>query len=432
MPTHPRTHVARRLLPFAFAALSLAPAAARAADWPMFRGPDRNGVSPDAKAPVTWGVDQNVKWKAALPQPGNSSPVVAGDRVFVTCAEDRLGMKRGLFCFARADGKPLWSRTVAYPEKEPTHATNPYCAASPATDGKVVVAWHGSAGLHCYDVDGKPLWSRDLGKIRHIWGYASSPVIHGDVIYVNGGPGARQFLAAVDKNKGDVLWQTDEPGGAEDKDATGKWLGAWNSPVVAKVDGQEQVLMAMPGHVNAYDPKSGKVLWTCAGTGPLAYSDVLVSEAEKAGTAMAGYGGAAIGFKLAAGSAGDVTATNRLWQATKGIQQRVGSGVVLGTYVYVPNEPYIGCYELLTGKEVWRQPVPGGCWSSITAVHDGDGYRLYATSKPGVTYVFAADPAGYKQLAANDLKEPTNSTPAVSDGQVFLRTAGHVWCIEGK
>src|SRR3954469_9764992 len=115
MPTDPRSPIVRRFLPFVCAALSLA-SAARAADWPMFRGPDRNGVSPESKAPVTWGVDRNIKWKAALPQPGNSSPVVAGDRVFVPCAEDKQGMKRGLFCFARTDGKLLWKKVVDYPE----------------------------------------------------------------------------------------------------------------------------------------------------------------------------------------------------------------------------------------------------------------------------------------------------------------------------
>src|SRR4051812_46359737 len=151
-------------------ALAAAPAArlARAADWPMFRGPDRNGVSPDAQAPLNWSATKNVKWKAPLPQPGNSSPVVSGGRVFVTCAEDRNGTRRSLYCFDRSDGKQLWVKTITYPEVEKTYPENPYCASSPAADGKVVVAWHGSAGVHCYDPDGKELWSKDLGTFRHI------------------------------------------------------------------------------------------------------------------------------------------------------------------------------------------------------------------------------------------------------------------------
>lgn len=404
-----------------------------AADWTMFRGPDRNGVSSETTAPLTWAPDENVKWRAALPRPGNSSPVVAGDRVFVTCAENDKGTRRSLYCFARADGKQLWVQTVPYERQDPTHNTNPYCAASPAVDvaGKRVLAWHGSAGLHCYDFDGKPLWSRDLGVIRHIWGWAGSPVIHNDVVYLNAGPGVRQFVAAISLNTGDVLWQTDEPGGAEDKHPqTKNWLGSWGTPVVTKVDGEEQVLCFMSGKVNAYDPKTGKILWHCGGAGVLAYTDVIVSPEQdgggKIGVAMAGYGGAAIGFKL--GGSGDVTASNRLWQLKEKNPQRVGSGVIVGQHVYVPSEPEISCFELKTGKKVWNQRVPGGCWGSIVKVGD----RLYVTSKPGVTYVFAADPTEYKELARNDLGEPSNSTPAVSDGQIFLRTAKGVYCVEER
>lgn len=410
------------------AAIVAVACSARAADWPMFRGAGRNGKSSESKAPLHWSSDTNVKWKADLPRPGNSSPVVSAGKVFVTCAEDARGMQRSLYCFDRADGKKLWVKTVAYEKPDPTHGENPYCAPSPAADGKVVLAWHGSAGLHCYDLDGKELWSKDLGLIRHIWGYAGSPVIHGDVVYLNAGPGVRTFVAALDKKTGNVLWQTDEPGGAEDKSPeTKNWLGSWSTPVIATVGGQEQVLVAMPGHVNAYDPKSGKILWTCGGTGPLAYTDVLVSPEQQIGIAMAGYGGAAIGFKL--GGSGDMTATNRLWRMTQKIPQRIGSGVIIGDYVYVPNEPYLACYEIKSGNEVWRKSLPGqSFWGSITAVAD----RLYVTSRQGVTYVFAADPTAFHLLASNDLAERSNSTPAVSDGQLFLRTSGHLWCIEDR
>ena len=219
-----------------------------AADWTLFRGPDRNGISPENKAPLSWSAEKNVKWKAELPQPGNSSPVVAAGKVFVTCAEDHSGSQRSLYRFDRANGKPLWRRTVTYQRKDPTHDQNPYCGASPATDGKLVVAWHGSAGLHAYDLEGKPLWSRDLGVIRHIWGWAGSPVIHGDVIYLNCGPGERTFVVAVDKRTGEVLWQTDEPGGAEDKSPrTGDWLGSWSTPVSRRWTGRSNCSSTSPG-----------------------------------------------------------------------------------------------------------------------------------------------------------------------------------------
>ena len=415
----------------AVAATAAAPFAS-AADWPMFRGPSRDGVAPAGEsAPLVWSREKNVKWKAALPRPGNSSPVVVGDRVFLATATDERGTQRSLICFDRKSGQPLWTKTVAHETPDPTHATNPYNAASPAVDKECVVVWHGSGGLFCYDHDGKELWKRDLGTIRHIWGWAGSPVIHGDAVFLNAGPGERQFVCAVDKRTGDVRWQTDDPGGAADKSPqTKNWLGSWSTPQVVEVGGREQVLVFMQHKVNAYDPKSGKVIWTVQGAGPLAYSDVYVSPPQpdggRIGLALAGFTGAAIGFKVAPDASGDVTATHRLWQDPQKHPQRIGTGVILGDRVIVPNEPYIGCYDIKTGKEVWRHPIGGErFWGSIVQVGD----RLYVTSQKGTTYVFAADPSGYKQLAKNELGEPSNSTPAVSDGELFIRTAGHLWCI---
>ena len=150
---------------------------------------------------------------------------------------------------------------------------------------------------------------------------------------------------------------------------------------------------------------------------------------EKVGVAMAGYGGAAVGFKL--GGSGDVTQANRLWHNTDRHPQRIGSGVILGDHVYTPYETAISCTELRTGKEVWRHRVSGNeFWGSIVAAPALG--RAYVTSRQGRTIVFAPDPGGFKLLATNDLGEPSNSTPAICDGQIFLRTAGHLWCIEEK
>jgi outer membrane protein assembly factor BamB len=407
--------------------------ATEAADWTHFRGPDRNGISKEEKAPLEWSPTKNIKWKAPLPSAGNSSPAVSGDRVFVTCAENKQGTRRSLYCFSRADGKQLWVKTVSYDKPDPTHATNPYCAASPAADGKHVIAWHGSAGLHCYDYEGNLLWSRDLGVIRHIWGWAGSPVIHGDAVYLNVGPGVRQLVCAIDRSSGEVLWQTDEPGGAADKSReTGDWIGSWSTPVVTTVDGREQVLVFMARRVNAYEPKTGKKIWWVDGAGDLAYTDVLVADHPdgegKVGVAMAGYAGTAIGFKL--GGEGDMTQKNRLWQSKERPPQRVGSGVIVGRHVYVPNEPNLACFDLLTGKQLWTErPGRGSFWSSIIAT-SGAEPKLYVTSKQGATYVFKPDPAGLKLLATNDLGESSNATPAISDGQIFLRTDKHLWCVE--
>src|SRR5205807_10594779 len=135
-------------------------------------------MSPDRELPLAWSATENVTWKADLPGPGNSTPVVWGDRVFLTCATAK-GAKRYVLCFDRATGKPLWQGETPFVGKEPTHDDNPYCSAAPVTDGRRVFAWLGSAGAVAYDFDGHRLWHKDPGAFRHIWGNASSPVLYG-------------------------------------------------------------------------------------------------------------------------------------------------------------------------------------------------------------------------------------------------------------
>jgi outer membrane protein assembly factor BamB len=399
-----------------------------AADWPVFRGPQRNGESKDTRIPLEWGPDKNVRWKATLPGPGNSSPIVVGERVFLTCAQDKQGTRRSVICFDRADGRVLWSKTVIYEEREPTHETNPYCASTPASDGKVVIAWHGSAGLHCYDFAGNEIWKTDLGRFRHIWGYAASPVIHGDRVYLNCGPGARSFVVCVDKLDGKIVWQTDEPGGKDDGGPN--WLGSWSTPRVTTVDGQEQLLVFQSERVNAYDLATGKIVWFHTGAGPLAYTDVVAGDVEgtgAVGVALAGYGGMGVGFKL--GGSGDTTATHRLWQSTAKPPQRIGTGILRGRYLYLPDEPGIECLDVVTGKQVWTHRERGqNFWASLVAAGD----RIYATTQQGKTFVFAADPSEFKLLATNALGERINATPAISGEEIFVRTWQNLYCIGKK
>ncbi len=396
-------------------------------NWPFFRGPKRTGISSESSAPQTWGVEKNIKWKAALPSPGNSSPIVWGDRVFVSCSENARGTDRSLYCFGRSNGQILWVKSVRYEKKEPTHETNPYAASSPAADGQRVVVWHGSAGVYCYDHSGAELWHRDLGTFNHIWGYASSPLIVGDLIIMNCGPGNRTFVTALDAKDGHTIWQTDEAGGADDKSPeTKSWLGSWSSPVPVTIDGKQQVLVAFPRHVNAYDPASGKILWYCEGNGDLSYTDPLIGDGMV--VYLSGFGGPGIGFKL--GGSGNVTSTNRLWRDAGKNPQRIGSGLIIGQNLYQICEPgNIQCLEAASNKELWKAKPEGETfWGSLVAAGD----TIYVTSQRGNTLVFAADPKEFKLIAKNSLGERTNSTPAISNGQIFLRTAGHLWCIEEK
>ena len=176
--------------------------AALAEDWPSWRGPQGNGYSSDTGFPLRWSDSEHVKWKVGLPGPGNSTPIVIGQRVFVSCASNE-GRRRSLICFDRSTGRLLWQQDVDYDEDEPTHPSNPYCSSSPVTDGQRVIVWHGSAGLHAYDIDGAKLWSLDLGKFEHVWGNGSSPVLFEELVILNAGPGLRAFLVAVDKKTGE-------------------------------------------------------------------------------------------------------------------------------------------------------------------------------------------------------------------------------------
>ncbi|MGD9854056.1 MAG: PQQ-binding-like beta-propeller repeat protein [Planctomycetaceae bacterium] len=401
-----------------------------AGDWPAFRGPQGDGTAQESGLPREWGPDRHIKWKAALPAPGNGSPIVSNGRVFVTYAQER-GQQRHLACFDRTNGEQLWIATVPYGKVEETHETNPYCGSTPLADGERVFVWHGSAGMHCYDFDGNVLWSRDLGEFEHIWGYGSSPIRIGDTIIQLCGPGERTRLAALRADDGEVLWETPEPG-CKGKDNE-RYVSTWGTPVVIDVQGRKQLLIGMPTRAAAYDSQTGKLEWFVTGISSdradVCYTSPLVS--GDAGVVLGGYHGPGVGFTL--GGSGDVTNSNVLWKDIPDSPpnpQRIGTGVVLGEHVFMANADGPGsieCFDLRTGKSRWqeRRTADGPHWGSIVSA---DG-RLYVTGQKGVTTVFAPNPDRYELIAENDLGERTNSTPAVSNGEIFLRTFEHLYCI---
>src|SRR5260221_1152346 len=301
---------------------------ARAANWPAWRGPQGTGVCTERGLPLHWSTNENVLWRAPLPERGNSTPIVWQNRVFLTQALEKEH-RRTLICFDRSNGKQLWQSGTVYPEKEASHETNPQCAASPVTDGERVIASFASAGLFCYDLDGRELWHRDLGKQAHIWGNAASPILHGNLCILNFGPGERTFLIALDKKTGKTIWQKDEPGGDSGEKKPGQdkpdWIGSCSTPTIVTVDGHEEMIMSFPKRVAAFDPRTGRELWTCRGLNPLVYTSPLYDDGVA--LAMGGFSGSALAVKV--GGHGDVTETHRLWQIPKN-KQRIGSGVISG------------------------------------------------------------------------------------------------------
>jgi outer membrane protein assembly factor BamB len=393
---------------------------ALADNWPTWRGPDGDGHCAEKNLPAHWSRTENVRWKVPLPEGGNSTPVVWKDRVFLTQAT-RKGRLRAVLCLARADGKLLWKKETPYEEIEPTHATNPYCSASPVTDGERVVASLGSAGMVCYDFAGNELWRKDLGKLHHIWGNASSPVLYGDLAILWCGPGERQFLLAVDKRTGKTAWEHPEPGGNLGKDPS-RWAGSWCTPIVVRVEDHDELILGVPEKVKGFDPKTGKELWSCSGLGKLVYPSPVYADGVV--VAMSGYHGPDLAVR--AGGKGDVTRTHRLWHHTRQNPQRIGSPVIVGEHVFLVNENGTAqCFELKTGKEVWTNARLGGTfWGSLVAA---DG-KLYVTSMAGDAFVLAAEPR-FRQLARNPLGERVLASIAISDGDLFIRSYKHLWCI---
>lgn len=408
----------------------LLPVAAFADDWPSFRGPAGDGISAEKAAPTEWSKDKNIKWKVALEHPGNGSPIVSNGKVFIAGSADKEGKVRTLTCYDRKDGKQLWEAKVEFGKATPTHETNPHSASTPASNGKVVVVWHSSAGLFCYDLDGKEVWKRDLGEFEHMWGDGTSPVIHKDLIFLNTGPAKKKvFVAAFDLASGKTVWEKDEPfKGDGEYNENKKYMGSWTTPLVITHDGKEQVIVSLPTRVVSYEPKTGAVLWSCEGLrfgeGDLSYSSPIL--AGDMIVSIGGYGGPGIGVKL--GGSGDVTATNRAWRTEKN-PQSIGSGVYVDGKIYMPftGPNVLTCIDPKTGAFVWKERAKGvvEMWGSMVYAAG----KIYVTDKKGGTVVLKPNAEKLEMLSKNDLGETSNSTPAISDGQIFIRTFKGLYCI---
>ncbi len=405
---------------------------AHAEPWPMWRGAAGSGVSNEKTLPLRWSAKENITWKVALPDRGNSTPIVWGDRIFLTQPLEKTS-ERALLCLDRRDGRVLWQRAVKYAAAEESHEDNPFCSESPATDGERVVAVFGSAGVYCYDMEGRLLWNRDLGKIQFTWGAASSPVIHGGAVFIYRGPDPKAHLLALDKATGKTLWRQDDPEVAVEGRTDGfrgnrsrEWICSYSTPLIAGKGEQEVLVMSHPGELRALDPATGKVRWNCGGLNPLVYASPIAG--EDIVVAMGGFYGTTLAVRL--GGKGDVSGTHKLWQTIR-TQNRLGSGVVHDGHLYVLNTPgFVECVELKTGRVFFNERLRGAgakneSWSSMLLAQD----RIYVPNESGETYVLRASPK-FELLSSNPLDGAlTHASLAAADGQLFVRTHRHLWCI---
>jgi outer membrane protein assembly factor BamB len=364
------------------------------ADWPRWRGPDGNGVADGAPLPVAW----TVAWKTAVPGEGSSSPIVSGDAVFLTSAKESGG-RRILHCFDRRSGASRWSREIEDKNPERASALTGHAAATPVTDGERVVASFGNAGVMCTTTSGRLLWHERLGEFDSELGLASSPILHRGLVLLVCDHDGDSYLLALDVATGKPVWKTPRPG-----------LGrSWSTPILV---GNELIVSAQDD-VKAYDPLTGKALWSLAATsGWVAPSPVS--------------GGGRI--FVVSGKDGPVVALNRegrvVWKEDRG-GPYVGSPVYYdGLLYFVDDSSRLVCREGATGTVVYRERLAGKFTSSPVA---GDG-KIYLTNEEGTTTVVKAGPA-FVVLAENRLGEEVLASPAISGGELLIRTRSHLWCL---
>ena len=397
------------------------------ADWRQFRGPGGAGVAAGRAAPVKWGPDENIRWKAELPGAGASSPVLAGDGIFLTAYSgygvpgtggDIRQLKRHVLCFDRATGRPVWSRDVEarQPEQERVREDHGYSTSTPAVDDQRVYVFFGTSGVFAFDCDGRQLWQADVGSRTNGWGSAASPVIVGELLVVNASVES-ESIVALDRTTGKQVWRTD---GIRD---------AWNAPVLVNVPGgtpPRELVVAMIQKVIGLDPATGARLWSCD-TGINWYMvPGLVSDADGVVYCIGGRTGGALAVR--AGGRGDVTASHRLWTGTRG--SNVSSPVLAGEHLYWAHENRgeIYCARAHTGEIVYEQRLDRA--GQIYASPVLSGGNLYYLTRDGRTFVVAAAPE-FKLLSTNELESrgSFNASPAVADGALYLRSNRYLYCV---
>jgi len=399
---------------------------AEAENWPAWRGSDGLGITQETGLPIRWSTEENVLWRVDLPEPGNSTPIVWNDRLFLTQPVDK---DRTLLCFDRKTGTLLWKSGTTYTLPDRTHPTNPYCSPSPVTDGERVYTGFGSAGVFCYDFDGKEFWKVDLGVQDHEWGSGTSPILFEDLLILQFGPGNRELLVALNKKTGKEVWRVDAPHKDQwvGKDKSEQLHGSWSTPLIIKSGDRDDLVVYWPHVAVGYNPKTGEERWRCEGFGDLVYANPAWGEGVL--VALGGYGGPSFAFRPE--GEGDLTEA-RLWWDKKS-RYRLGAGIIREGHLYVPDMGgLVQCYDLLTGDEVWNERLfssgaQSGSWSSLVLSED----NLYLLNKQGDTFIFKASPK-FELVATNSLGEPTNSSVVPAYGNLFIRTHDALWCIGGE
>jgi len=399
---------------------------ASAEDWPQFRGPGGSGISATTGLPLTWSSTNNLVWKSPIPGYGASSPIVIGDKVFVTCYSgygldrdnpgEQKKMMLHVICYARTNGEVVWSKSLApqlpdqgYSQFLPEHG---YASSTPASDGLAIYVFFGRSGVWAFDLDGNKLWHANVGSNTHIFGTAASPLLVDNHLIINASV-ENDNLLAFDKTTGVEVWRAN---GIKD---------AWNTPTLVNLpDGGKEVVVTIAEQILGFDPQNGNRLWSCESAGSYICPSVVADN----GTVyvIAGRGPYVAGIR--AGGRGDVTETHRLWVTKE--SSNVPSPVYHNGHLYWVNEVGVAhCLNAETGETVYKQRVDGAEKTYASALF-ADG-RLYVVTWLSGTFVLDAS-TEFKILARNMLSGDDsifNGSPAVSGNQLFLRSNKFLYCL---
>lgn len=395
-----------------------------APNWPHWRGPTRNGLSDETNLPLRWSTQENVHWKVVLPGRSGSTPIIWGEHIFVTITErERIE----LWCVNRKTGAVMWKQPLGGGNRRTQKAN--MASPSPVTDGESVWVLTGTGQLRRFDFNGKELWLRDLvkeyGAFGLYHGYGSSPLLHEDSVYVQvvhgGATRDPSYVMRIDKATGRTVWRVVRP-----TSASGESHDSYTTPAIVRTGAGLELVVSGADCITGHDLATGRELWRANGLNPNNSWDYrIVASPVVMGDLLFVPSRVRPLLALRAGGRGDVTASHRLWSTNFGPD--VPSPVSDGKYLYVIRDNgTLYCYDARTGAEVYAgRRLPSGTYTSSLVLADG---KIYASNEDGVTTVLKAGPQ-FEILAENNLDEYTLSSPAISNGQIFLRTDFALWAI---
>ena len=404
---------------------------AQAENWQGWRGPNGDGTSPEKGIPVKWSGTENIAWRIAIPGEGHSSPIIWGDKVFLTSSLTEKN-KRILLCLDRPSGQTVWQRDVVQSPPETIHRLNSRASGTPATDGRqVYVTFMRAEGdrviapnvssdrlitpgkiiVTAYDLDGNEKWKTNVGDFVSAHGFNTCPVLFEDLVILNGDHDGDAYLVALDRQSGRERWRTRR----ENK------TRSYATPIIREIDGRTQMILSGSLCVASYDPRNGKRHWIVDGP-----TEQFVATMVYDGKYVFATGGYPERHTVAIrpGGRGNVTDSHIVWRTTRGAAF-VPSPIISGRYLLmVADSGIASCFEARTGKRHWMERLPGGHSPSPVSA---DGL-VYFVSDQGVTTVIRPGET-FEVIAKNELGEPVSASPAISQGHFFLRTHRHLYCI---